>query len=69
MEFNPNPTEHATDVLFTCQKSSTNHTELIFNGTVVTKVNEQNHLGLILNLRLSFEKRKNDEGQKECWST
>ena len=48
MEFNPDPTKQATEVLFSCQKSSPNHPQLIFNGTVVAKVNEQKHLGHIL---------------------
>ena len=32
------------------------HPQLIFNGTAVVKVNEQKHLGLILEPGLSFEK-------------
>ena len=59
MEFNPDPTKQATEVLFSCKKSSPNHPQLIFNGTVVTKVNEQKHLGLILDSGLSFEKHLN----------
>ena len=35
------------------------HPQLIFNGSVVAKVNEQKHLGLILNSSLSFEKHLN----------
>ena len=45
MEFNPDPTKQATD-----------HPQLIFNGSVVIKVNEQKHLGRILESGLSFEK-------------
>ena len=48
MEFNPDPTKQANGVLFSCKKSSSNHPKLIFNGTYVAKVNEQKHLGLIL---------------------
>ena len=62
MEFNPDPTMQATEVLFSCKKSSPNHPQLIFNGTVVTKVNEQKHLGLILDSGLSFEKHLNAKG-------
>ena len=53
MEFNPDPTKQATEVLFSCKKS---HPQLIFNGTVVKKVNEQKHLGLIQDSGLSFKK-------------
>ena len=42
MEFNPNPTKKATEVLFSCKKFSPSHPELIFDGTDVVKVNEQN---------------------------
>ena len=54
MEFNPDPTKQATEFLFSCKITSLNHTQLLFNGTVVAKVNEQKHLGLTLH-SLSFE--------------
>ena len=56
MEFNPEPTNQATEVLFSCEKSSPNHPQLIFNGTDVVNVSEQKHLGLLLEPGLSFEK-------------
>ena len=56
MEFNPDPTKQATEMLFSCKKNSPNHPRLIFNGSVVVKVNEQKHLGLILESGLFFEK-------------
>ena len=61
MEFNPDPTKQATEVLFSCKKSSPNHPKLIFNGTYVAKANEQKHLGLILDSRLTFESHINDK--------
>ena len=48
--------QQATEVLFSCKKSSPNHPLLIFIKTAVTNVNEQKHLGLILDSVLSFEK-------------
>ena len=56
MEFNPDPIKQATEVLFSCKKNRPNHLQLIFNGTAVVNVNEQKHLGLILEPGLSFEK-------------
>ena len=56
LEFNPDPTKQATEVLFSCKKSSPNYPQLLFNRTAVTKINEQKHLGLILDSSLSFEK-------------
>ena len=64
MEFNPDPTKQATEVLFSCKKSSPNHPRLIFNGKAVAKVNDQKHLGLILDSRLSFEKHINEKIMK-----
>ena len=61
MEFNPDPTKQATEVLFSCKKSSPNHPQLIFNGIAVAKVNYQKHLGLIIDSRLSFEKHLNEK--------
>ena len=40
MEFNPDPTKQATEVLFSCKKSTPNHPHLIFNGVVVERVKE-----------------------------
>ena len=43
LEFNPDPTKQATEVLFSCKKTSPSHPQLIFNGTIVKKVSEQKH--------------------------
>ena len=56
MEFNPDPSKQATEVLFSCKKSSPNHSQLVFSSTIIAKVNSHKHLGLILDSRLSFEK-------------
>ena len=57
MEFNPGPTKQATEVLFSCKKSTPNHPHLIFNGIVVERVKEQNRL----DSSLSFEKHLNEK--------
>ena len=64
LEFNSDPTKQATEVLFSCKISKPYHPQLTFNGTVVAKVNEQKHLGLILNSALSFEKHLNEKIMK-----
>ena len=61
MEFNPDPTKQATEVLFSCKLNSPNHPQLIFNGSAAAKANEQKHLGLILDSRLSFEKHLSEK--------
>ena len=48
LEFNPDSAKQATEVLFSCEKSSPNHSQIMFNGNVVTTMNAQKHLGLIL---------------------
>ena len=42
MEFNPDPTKQATEVLFSHKKSSPDHPQLVFNGTVVVKKTNRN---------------------------
>ena len=61
MEFNPDPTKQANEVIFSCKRSSPYHPQLIFNGIAAAKVNDQKHLGLILDSRLSFEKHINEK--------
>ena len=61
LEFNPDPTKQATEVLFSCKRSSPTHPQIIFNGTIVEKVTEHKHLGLILDSGLSFEKHINEK--------
>ena len=54
MEFNPDPTKQATELLFSCKKNKIDHPPLIFNNQIVKKVEYQKHLGLILDSNLSF---------------
>ena len=42
LEFNPDPPKQTTEVLFSSKRSSPNHPQIMFNGTVVAKMNEQN---------------------------
>ena len=61
LKFNPDPTKQATGVLFSCKKSSPSHPQIMFNGTVVARINEQKQSGLILDSSLSFEKHFNEK--------
>ena len=61
MEFNPDPTKQATEVLFSCKKCKPFHPQLAFNGASVKTMNEQKHLGLILDSGLSFTKHLNEK--------
>ena len=64
LEFNPDPTKQATEVLFSCKKSSPNHPQIMFNGTVVAKMTDQKYLGLILDSSLSFTKHLHENINK-----
>ena len=48
MEFNPDPTKQANEVLFSHKLTSPKHPHLIFNGASVTDMDDQKHLVLIL---------------------
>ena len=61
MEFNPDRTKQATEVLFSCKKCKPFHPQLAFNGAPVKTMNEQKHLGLILDSGLSFTKHLNEK--------
>jgi hypothetical protein len=52
LEFIPDPTKQATEVLFSYNTSNPNHPQIMFTGTVVANMNEQKHLGLILDSSL-----------------
>ena len=56
LEFNPDPTKQATEVFFSCRTSNPYHPQIMLHETVVAKLNEQKHLGLILDSSLSIKK-------------
>ena len=61
MELNPDLNKQATEQVFSCKKNSPNHPSLFFDESIVPKVNEQKHLGLILDSKLSFERHVNEK--------
>ena len=58
MEFNPDPTKQATEVLFSCKRSKVDHPPIYFNGNLVERIDDQKHLGLLLTPTLYFQKKK-----------
>ena len=64
MEFNPDPTKQANEVLFSYKRTPQNHPHLFFNGIQVAQVNEQKHLGLILKNDASFRKHLDGKMRK-----
>ena len=61
LEFNPDPTKQATELLFSYKKKPPIHPPLFFNGNTVTAVDEHKHLGLILDKKLSFKSHVNEK--------
>ena len=61
LEFNPDPSRQATELLFSQKKYRTYQPPLLFNGNEVSKVNERKYLSLILDTKLSFEKHNNEK--------
>ena len=56
LEFNPDPSKQAIEVLFSCKRPPDKHPPIFFNGIAVTKLKEHQHLGLTLEFNLSFSK-------------
>ena len=55
MLFNPDITKQAIEVVFSNKRNKTFLDPLIFNGIDVKKADENKHLGLVLDSKLSFE--------------
>ena len=55
MSFNPDPTKQAVElIIFSRKKRPPNHPPILFNNTPISKTDEHKHLGIILDLKLSF---------------
>ena len=54
MEFNPDMTKQAIEVIFSHKKKKPTHPPLYFNGIPVKRENHTEHLGVILDQRLNF---------------
>ena len=55
MNFNPDPTKQAHEVIFSRKTIEIYHPPLIFNNTNVSQSSSQKHLGLILDSKLIFD--------------
>ena len=54
MSFNPDPNKQAVEMTFSKKKSPVNRPPIFFNKVPVKNVQEQKHLGIILDSKLSF---------------
>ena len=55
MSFNPDPSKQAQEVIFSCKSKSSTHPPLVFNNDNVSQTYSQEHLGIILDFKLTFE--------------
>ena len=64
MSFNPDPNKPAEEIIFSHKRHSQDHPPLYFNNIQVKQVNEHKHLGLILDLKLTFANHINEKLSK-----
>ena len=55
MNFNPDPTKQAQEVIFSRKAKEIYNSPLLFNNTVVSQSSSQKHLGVILDSKLIFD--------------
>ena len=55
MNFNPDPTKQAQEVIFSQKLQNTNHPCLIFNHNTISLTESHKHLGIVLDSRLDFK--------------
>ena len=61
MSFNPDWTKQAQEIIFSRKKNVTTHPPLFFNNFVIKLSSNQNHPGLPLDTKLSFNEHINDK--------
>ena len=59
MNFNPEPSKQAQEVIFSCKTKKLPHPPLVFNNANVTQSIYQQHLDIILDSKLTFENHIN----------
>ena len=60
MNFNPDPSKQAQEVIFSRKLQKTNHNQIYFNHNSVKQVPSQKHLGMYLDTKLNFQKHLNN---------
>ena len=55
MTFNPDRSKQAQEIIFNRKIKKAAHPPLLFNNNNVSQVNSQKHLGVILDVKLTFE--------------
>ena len=60
MNFHPDPSKQAQEVIFSRKLQKTNHNQVYFNHNSVKQVPSQKHLGMHLDTKLNFQKHLNN---------
>ena len=55
MNFNPDPTKQAHEVIFSRKTKEVYHSPLVFNNTNISQSSSQKYLGIILDCKLIFD--------------
>ena len=55
MNINPNRSKQAQEIIFSRKLSKVTHPPMFFNTNIVSQINSQQHLGVILDVKLTFE--------------
>ena len=65
MNFNPDPSKQAQEVIFSRKLQKTNHNQVYFNHNFVKQVPSQKHHGVYLDTKLNFQEHLNNVLSKE----
>ena len=60
MNFNPDPSKQAQEVIFSRKLQKTNHNQVYFNHNSVKQVPSQKHFGIYLDTKLNFQEHLNN---------
>ena len=60
MSFNPDPSKQAQEVIFSCKIKKLPHPSLVFNNNNVLQTSSQKHLGVTLDVKLTFDEHLNN---------
>ena len=55
MNFNPDTSKQAQDIIFSCKVKVTAHPQLVFNNNPVHETATKKHLGMFLDFKLHFQ--------------
>ena len=64
MSFNPDPSKQAQGVIFSHKINKVHHPPLLFNNSTIQQISSQKHLGIHLDVELTFKHHINEKINK-----